>query len=200
MNRLKMALATLLALSFSTLARAAADPVSIEVKWQVKTFSISTTGVTSAIFDIGGFGAAGAAILGNTAKFNGVDSTTYGANSVVTSTWTNIVGFGYSILPIGGNANFTISQTLKMPSPNGTGIFGNTGNVFSSSTYNTPYPASNFFTVPVISTSSTITVPNGVPFGDSFTAQVANPVFNFSGLTAAATLYFSFDYGVPRAQ
>ncbi len=199
MNRIKTAALALLLLA-PALAHAAADPVSIETKWTVKTFSISTTGVTAATFDLGGFGGAGGMVLGNAATFNGVDGTTYGNATVVTSTWTNVVGFGYAVLPVGGNASFTIGQTLKMPVPNGLGLRNSNGVVFASSTYNTPYPAANLFTTPAFSTSAVITVPNGAPFSDAFTAQVQNPVYTFTGLTTAATLYFSADYGVPRAQ
>ncbi len=191
MNRLK--LAAIMLLAFASKSYAAADPVSIETKWNVKTFSISTTGVTSATFDIGGFGAAGYAILGGTQVANGVDGTTYGTNVTITTNTVNVIGFSYSALPLGGSASLQIAQTIRTPAPAGT-------NQKNPNGFNTNFPGAAYFTTPQISTSSAISIPNSVPMSDTFTAEVKNPVFIFSGLTSAATLYFSVDYGVPGAQ
>lgn len=189
MNRLA---ALILLASLSLPARAIA-PVSIETNWNVKTFAISTTGVTSVTFDIGGFGGFGRAVAGSSATFNGVDGTTYGQSTVVTSTWTNIVGFSYSALPIGGSANLQVAQTIKTPPATGT-------NITNSSGFNSQVPGAAYFTVPLISTSATIPIPNSVPYGAAFKAVATNPVFVFTGLTSAATLYFTVDYGIPRVQ
>lgn len=204
MNRILMIAALLLGSVMS--ARAAADPVSVEVKWNEKTVSITTTGVTSATFDIGGFGAYGAAFLGNPAKFNGVDGSTYGQATVVTSTWSNVTAFGYVFYASATlSANFPslqIAQTIKMPTPNGYGLRqpSNMSGYTSTSTYNSPYPTANFFTAPVTSTSTTITEPNGVLVTHHFRAQVTNPIFYMTGLTSSATYMLTVDYGVPRAQ
>lgn len=191
---LLVAAALLLAPRASALA-----PVSIETAWNHKTFSISTTGVTSATFDIGGFGSNGYARPGDTYTQNGVDGTTLGAAVNVTTNTTNVVGFNWSALPVGGGASLQISQTIKTPPLNPPFRFG----VQSSTvipTFNSPAPMANSFIVPLISTSSTITIRDGVSVSDTFTAQVANPRFIFTGLTAAATLYFSASYGIPRVQ
>ena len=200
MNRITAALAVLLLSSFSR----AQQVLTVESKWNEKTVSITTTGVTSAIFDIGGFGGAGGMILGNTGSANGVDGTTYGATSVITSTWTNVVGFDYVFYASATLSttfpNIKIAQTIKMPTPSGVGFNGWNQNVRSTTSYSTPYPVSYFFTAPVISTSSAITVPNGVLFPHTFRAQVQNPVFILSGLTSSATYMLTVDYGVPHLQ
>lgn len=195
--KLTAALAALI-LAFSSTSKAT-DPVSIETKWNVKTFSISTTGVTSATFDIGGFNAQGYAILGGTYTANGVDGTTLGTILAITTNTVNVVGFSWSALPIGGLANLQISQTIKVPPPHPGYIYG----VASSTNipkFNSPAPMANAFVTPLISTSSTIVIPNSVPLSASFEAETTNPRFIFTGLTAAATLYFTTNYGIPRVQ
>lgn len=184
-----------LLLTLAQPARAAADPVTVETKWQVKTFAISTTGVTSLTIDLGGFGAVGYAVLGQQMRANGVDGTTYGSASVITSTATNVVGFAYSVLPLGGSASLQVSQTLKTPPGGAVRVSSGT-----SLGYNSPYPAANAFSVAVLSTSAVITIPNGVPYDGKFQAQTMNPRLIFTGLTAAATLFVTADFGTPRLQ
>jgi hypothetical protein len=200
MNRIAVALAVLLLSSFAR----AQQVLTVESKWNEKTFSKTVTGVTSATFDIGGFGSAGGMVLGNTGTANGVDGTTYGATSIITSTWTNVVGFDYVFYASATLSttfpSLQIAQTLKMPTPAGVGFNNGNQNVRSTTTYNTPYPSSYFFTVPLISTSSVITEPNGVLVQHSFRAQVQNPVFILTGLTASATYMLTVDYGVSPRQ
>lgn len=194
MTRLLLAL-----LLLPSVALAAADPVTVETKWVQKTFSISTTGVTSLTIDIGGFGSVGYAKPGSTYRANGVDGTTYGLVTNVTTNTTNVIGASYSVLPIGSSVAFTIAQTLRTPPP----LSASQGGVFYSTKVtagNSPFPGAYNFSVPQISTSSSITVPNSVPWTDSFQAQTENPVFAFPTLTPSATLYFSCDYFVPRPQ
>ncbi len=198
MIRIKTAAFALLLLACFMPARALA-PVAIETNWNQKTFSISTTGVTSATFDIGGFGAQGYARLGDTYTANGVDGTTYGASLTVTTNTTNVVGFSWSALPVGGSAVLQISQTIKTPAPRPPRGFG----VQSSTvipTFNSPAPMANSLTVPLISTSTTITIRDAVSVSETFTAVVKNPRFIWTNLTAAATLYFSASYLVPASQ
>lgn len=190
MNRLAVLVSLLV--SIGVIPARAIAPVSIETNWNVKTFSISTTGVTSATFDIGGFGADGYAIQGHSYRANGVDGTTLGAVSTVSSNTTNVVGFSYSALPIGGGANLQIAQTIRTSPP--------AGLVSQSTNFNSQFPGAAYFTVPLISTSSVIATPASVPIADVFPAVVTNPIFYFTGLTSAATLYFSVDYGIPRQQ
>lgn len=190
MNRL--ATIALLLLAIALPARAL-SPVTVETIWTQKTFSISTTGVTSATFDIGGFGAQGFNKPGGTYTANGTDGTTYGAPLSVTTNTVNVVGFSWSALSIGGDASLKISQTIKMPTPLGSANA-------SSFSFNNPSPMANNFSVPLISTSSAIGLPNNVAFGSTFWAQTANPVFAFTGLTASATLYLTVEYGIPRVQ
>ena len=178
---------------------AALAPVGIETNWNQKTFSISTTGVTSATFDIGGFGSQGYARIGDTYTENGVDGTTLGNVVDVTTNTTNVVGFNWSALAVGGAGSLQISQTIKTPERRGALGFG----VQSSTAipgFNSSFPGAYTLVVPLISTSSTISLRDSVSISDTFTAQTANPRFIFTNLTAAATLYFSTSYGTARAQ
>lgn len=170
-----------------------AQPITLETKWTQKTFSISTTGVTSLTIDVAGFGAAGYNLPGTTRTLNGVDGTVYGATVTATTADVNIVGFSWSGLAIGGSASMRISQTVKTPPARGSANA-------SSAAFNSPFPGANNFSVPLISTSSAIVFPNSVSVSEKFSAQTTNPVFTFTGLTSAATLYFSLDYGVPKVQ
>lgn len=202
MNRLKAAAAAafVLVLACSLPARASGDQVTMETKWNQKTFSISTTGVTSATFDIGGFGAQGYKLVGSSYTQNGVDGTTYGAVAVAVSSTPNVVGSNY--LAYSTNSfSLQISQTVKTPAPLGLGVHGN-GNttVTSTSTFNSPYPTANFFTVPVISTSAVINVPASVLWTDSFRANTVNPIFRLTSLNTGATYYLTVDYLVPEIQ
>ena len=177
------------------LAMAAADPVSLEVKWNVKTMAISTTGVTSFTLDPGGFGSAGYAVVGGTQVQNGVDGTTLGNQVAITTMTQNVVGFSYTVLPVGGIAQLQWTQTIKTPPPSAVKLSSP-----SAMGYNNPSPWMNYFSVPQISTSSIITVPSGTAFIGNFEAQVSNPIFYFTGLTASGTTYVTIDYGVPRSQ
>ncbi len=203
MTRLKTATLAILLSVCASIARAQ-QVLTVESKWNEKTVQLSTTGVTATTFDIGGFGAAGGMVLGNTARFNGADGTTYGIASVVTSTWTNVVGFDYVFYASATLSttfpSLQIAQTLKMPVPKGVGFNVPNSAVTSTTAYNTPYPSSYFFTVPLISTSSAITEPNGVLVTQSFRAQVQNPVFILSGLSSSATYFLTVSYGVPHKE
>ncbi len=200
MKRLVTAVAAALLLSRAVPALALADAVTVETKWNEKTVSVTTTGVTSLTLDVGGFGAAGGMVVGNTATTNGTDGTTQGASSVVTSTWTNVVGFDYSFLALGSTATLKIAQTIKMPVPLGVGIRGPNQTIRSTSTYTVPYPASYLFTVPLISTSTAIVEPVGVLVTHSFRAQVQNPVFILTNLTASGTYTLTVNYGLPHKE
>ncbi len=189
MNRTTMALAAFLFVCAPS-ARASA-PVSIETNWNEKTVAIATTGVTSLTFDVGGFGASGGAVLYRAATFNGVDGTTYGAATVVTSTWTNVTAFDYTIFALGSTATLKIAQLIKMPAPLGTS---------NPSSYTSPRPLDNSFSVPLISTSAAITIPVGVQHTHVFRAKVTNPVFILTNLSAAATYFLTVNYGVPNIQ
>lgn len=196
MNRLKQATAALLLLAFAPFVRAQ-QILTIETKWNEKTVSITTTGVTSMMLDVAGFGAYAAPVLGNPARFNGVDGTVYGAGTVVTSTWTDVAAFDYTMYSsatlAATFAGLQIAQTLKTPPAAGT-------NAKTTSGFNSPAPTSNFFSAPVISTSTVITIPNGVLFQHAFRAQVKNPIFYLTGLTANDTYTLTVDYGVPHIQ
>ncbi len=204
MNRLKAATLALLFVACAPRAHANSDPVTVETKWNEKTVSITTTGVTSLTFDVGGFGAAGYAILGGSYTANGVDGTTYGSLLTITTMTYNVVGSDYVFYASATLSttfpSLKIVQTLKTPVPNGIGIRNSNGVVFSSSAFNTPYPAANFFTAPVISTSTTITEPNGVLVQHTFRAKVANPIFLLTGLTSSATYMLTVDYLIPALQ
>jgi len=190
MNRIKMAVAALI---LACAIPSFSQPVTLESKWNEKTVHLTTTSVTSATFDPAGFGAAGGMILGNTAHFNGTDGTTLNGASVVSSTWTNIIAFDYSILAIGGTATMRIAQTIKMPMPRGS-------TNASSALFNSPFPGANNFSVPVISTSPAITIPASAQQNHTFRAQVMNPVFLLTNLSAAATYHLTITIGVPRLQ
>lgn len=197
MTQINKFILALLLLVLAPLARAGSDPVTVETKWVTKTFSISTTGVTAATFDLGGFGAQGYAVPGGTYVQNGVDGTTYGAVVSISSATKNVVGFNYAALASGGSASLQIVQTLKTPPPLGSGVHSNGGAGFvSTAAYTSQYPASYLITAPLISTSSVITAPNNIAVSDTFQAVVTNPIYVFTGLTSAATLYFSADYGL----
>lgn len=200
MKRLTAGLLAFLALAgLSNLSHAAADPVTVETKWVQKTFSISTTGVTSTSFDIGGFAAYGYAILGTTYTANGVDGTTLGAVLTVDTNTVNVVGLSYSALPLGGSASLKIAQTVKTPPPHAPFGFGvQSSTVITAG--NSPFPGAYNFVAPVISTSAAIVIPNSSPWSDTFQAQTSNPIFYFTGLTSGATLFFTVDYAVPRPQ
>jgi hypothetical protein len=202
MNRLQTALALLL-LAFAPLARAI-NPVSLETDWNLNLFSISTVGVSALTADVGGFGAAGYAVVGNKYLANGTNGTTYGASLTVSTATPNVVGFSYSALVVGGTASMQVTQTLNTPAkavgsastttgpypnPTGTGTFG---------TFTTPNPVEWTFTAPVISTSSVIPLPSGVSFSGTFEAVVSNPIFYFTNLTAGATLYITSDFGTRK--
>lgn len=192
MNRLKMAAVAVL-LSIAASARAQ-QVLTVETKWNEITVSTTITGVTSATFDIGGFGGFGYAGLGNAAKFNGTNGTTFGQSTVVTSTWTNVVAFDY-VFYASATLSTTfpglqIAQTVSTPPPPG-------ANAKNPASFNTNFPGSLYSTVPVISTSSVITEPNGVLVQNSFRARVQNPIFYLTGLTSGATYVLTVDYGVP---
>ena len=198
MTRAKTLLGLLLLLS--THARALA-PVHLETIWNEKQLYISTTGVTSVTIDVGGFGAAGAAIPGNTWKRNGVDSSTFGKIEVVTSTAPNVVLFDFTAYSSTGAFSLQMAQTIKMPAPVGLGVNANPNTtITSTSTYSTPYPASYLFTQPVISTSSLTSWPQAVALTQDFKAAVANPILYVTNLSASSTFYLSLKYGVPRTQ
>ena len=198
MNRIKIATYVIAFLACS-MPVAALAPVTIETAWNHKTFSISTTGVTSATFDIGGFGSQGYARSGDTYTENGVDGTTLGTVVSVTTNTTNVVGFSWSALTVGGAGSLQISQTIKTPERRGSLGFGIQSST-SIPSFTSPFPGAYTLTAPQISTSSTISLRDSVSVSDTFTAQVSNPRFIFTSLTAAATLYFSTSFGSPRAQ
>jgi hypothetical protein len=191
MNRLTVTLAALL-LACASLARAGSDPVTIETKWNEKTVSYTTTSVTAATFDPGGFGASGFAIIGGKYITNGVDGTTAGASVTITTATKNIIASDYWFNATGSTASLQIAQTVKTPPPAGS-------NVKTTSGFNTNAPTVNFFSAPVISTSSAIIFPTGTTI-QSFRAQVANPVYILSGLMPSATYTLTLNYLVPAAQ
>lgn len=174
-------------------ARAAADPVSIEVKWIEKTYSSHTIlGATSATFDIGGFGSAGYAVIGNTMVQNGVDGTNEGTTATVSTNTFNIVGFDWWAEVVGSSATLQIAYTEKTPVSAQIRV-----STTAPQSFNSPAPMGYAFTLPKISTSSIIALPPSTPLSHTFKAQVSNPRFIFTNLTANATLYFFTDYGVP---
>jgi hypothetical protein len=195
MKRLILGLLALLAIS----GRASAlDPKTIETDWNQKTFSISTSGVTSATFDIGGFGANGFAILGSSYTQNGVDGTTYGATAVVSSTTKNVVGFDY-IAFSSNSFSMQISQTLRTPVnpvPSCSSAAVPSGTFWAQSSM----PSSYCNSAPVISTSSVINFPPSqtIPLYVEFRAVTSNPIFRLTNITAGSTVYLTVDYGIPR--
>ena len=203
MNRLAKTFLALGLLFAAPFARATGDQVTMETKWNEKTVSITTFGVTSVTLDVGGFGGAGYAINGGTQVLNGVDGTVWGSTApiVLNSTSTlparNVVGSNYIAY---STSTFTlqIAQTLKTPPPLGAG--SRNGNTTAYTVQNTPYPSANFFTVPVISTSAPINVPAGVLWTDAFRANTVNPIFYLSNLSKGASYYLTVDYLVPEIQ
>ncbi len=187
-----IALYALMACILAAPAHASADPTTLEVKWIEKQVQLTTTSVTSATFDIGGFGAVGGTIYPSTTTgtSNGSDGTTINSQSIVTSTWTNVVAFDYSLITVGSTATLKIAQTVRMPPPRGS-VNG------SPLAFNSPYPANYYINAPVISTSSAINIPINTQYVHQFRAQVTNPVFILSNLSAAATYFLTVSYGVP---
>ena len=198
----KLLLAAILGL-LSSSARAL-GPVTIETQWNEKTASISTSGVTSFTFDVGGFGGYGYAIVNATYTQNGVDGTTWGSTATVSTTTANVLLSSYSLYPIGGGGTYTISQTLKTP-PKSPVLYANISGVNGVNNTNTflatsNFPSAVFFVSPQISTSSTINIISGTPYSHDARGKITNPVFTFSGLTAAATYYLSVDFLLPAIQ
>lgn len=192
MKRLLMvAAAAVLLLSRAIPAFAAADPSTMEVKWIEKTVSITTTGVTSFTFDPGGYGAAGFAVVGGTKVSNGTDGTTQGSTVAVVAADRNVVGFDWSFLAQGSTATLKIAQTTATPAPRGL-------TAQNRSSFDNPFPASYYLTAPSISTSSAIMLPAGVQYYHAFRAQVTNPVFILSSLTAASTYTLTVNVGYPK--
>ena len=173
--------------------RAAAQPITLETKWNQKTFSISTTGVTSLTIDVAGYGSAGYNLLGAVRTLNGLDGTVYGSTAATTTSDVNVTGFSWAALAQGADGTMQMTQTIKTPPARGSANA-------SSSAFNSPFPDANNFSVPLISTSSTQRLPSGVGLSDRFSAQVTNPIFYFTNLTSAATLHFTLIYGVPKVQ
>lgn len=191
-------------LLLSPFARALAydAPVTVETKWVSKTFAISTSAFSATTLDIGGFGAAGHAVLGNNYTQNGVDGTTLGASVAVTTNTVDVIGLSWKAYIVSGattTARLQITQTTKTPVPSGHfqgGVFYST----NTTNGNSPFPGAYTTTAPTISTSSYITIPSGVLWQDTFQAQTQNPIFHFDNLNTSATLYFTVDYAVPRPQ
>ena len=198
MNRIKTALLAAL-LAVPVVARAGMDPVTMEIKWNEKTVSVTTTSVGSLTFDIGGFGTTGYAILNDTYTLNGVDGTAYGALSIVSTGTQNVIGSGYTFLAQGATAQLQISQTIKTPPPV---ALTYPGSAAGSGTFNagSSFPGSNYFSGPVFSTSSFIIESSGTLITHLFRAKVVNPIFNLSGLSKNATYTLTVDYFVPQAQ
>lgn len=183
-------------LSILCIPRISAQPVTLETKWTEKTFAIAFTGVSSGTLDIGGFGSWGRAVLGKTYTLNGVDGTTFGASATVSTNTTNVIAFDYTVLAAGGTVSLQYAQTVKTPPPGAV----NALTLATVIAYNSPAPTANAFTVPLISTSSLMSFPSSTPYSEKFSAEVSNPVFYFTNLSAGATLYFTSNYGVPRVQ
>ena len=139
----------------------------------------------------------------NFASFTSVTSYTFAVNPllpasagyVVGGSTPNVVGYSYQILSVGGSANFTISQTTQTFSYLAQATTG----------FNSPAPLnlhSSNYRVPVISTSTLITIPSGTTmrdaYSDTFRAKTQDPVFNFSGLSTADTTYIWVTFGAQR--
>lgn len=155
MNRIA-AMFVLLA-AFALPARALAPPATIETNWKWNMVYKAFTGVTSGTLDVAGLGGTGYSTTGG-----------------------NKVGFSFSVLSVGDNSNFTISQTTQpFPAPL----------AHSTSGFNAPAPSNWNQKIALISTTSVITAVNNVPMNQDFQAITWNPVFTFSGLNAAATTY-----------
>ncbi len=151
-------------LSLARLASAAAPDPFNQALWNYVTATSSITGVASATIDIAG------AANGNPTK---------GHEATLKS---------YSVLSVGGNAVFTISET--------TGTYSSLAQVTTG--YNNP-SVFNFSNVtPTISTSAPNFAPNGVSVSDEQWGYGLNPIFNFTSLSPAATTYLWVTYGVPR--
>ena len=166
-------LAALLMLVGAGAARAL-DPKVIETDWNWQIAQTACTGVTSCVFDVAGLGA-------------GVSVST-----------NNIVGFKFSILPVGASAKFTVSQVAR--------TFGPTAGPAAASTSgfnDSGHPTLWGGTAPTISTSTAITIPAGVNMGDAYTgtfeALTVNPYFTLSSLSTAATTYITVEYGTKRS-
>ena len=187
MNRLAAALAIMLVSSFAH----ALAPVSVETDWNEKTVSLTTTGVSAATVDVGGFGSSGFAVLGGSYTANGVDGVAAGTVLTVSSATKNAIGFDYWFYSAASSATLKIAQTLKTPT---NPVPANTAS------YNTPAPSQYYFNVPVISTSTAITLPSATIVSHTFRALVSNPIFYLSGLSPSATYTLTVDYGVPHLQ
>ena len=95
-------------------------------------------------------------------------------------------GFSYAILSQGANATFTISQTTRT-------YAAGAGN---AAAFNNPSPQGYYSATraPEISTSPAHVAISGIPLNGKFQALTSNPVFNFTTLSAAATVHVYADY------
>lgn len=149
-------------------AHALGDPKTLEIEYTWSTYFSSFTSVTSRTDDVAGLGSKG-----------------YSTNFSTP----NVVGFKYSVYPLGGTANFTISQTTK--TYNSAAV--------NASGFNSQWPGNLAGgLIPSVSTTTLITVPSGITYNGEFEAKTLNPVFTWSGLSTAATYYLWVEYGIQR--
>jgi hypothetical protein len=146
-------------------ARALDDSKFTDADRQYILWGTSQTGVTSYTADPAGIGSIGAFIAG--------------------STNTDLFGYTYSILSVGANATYTLSQTTKTWS----------AAAADPSTFNNPSPLGLYSgnRAPSISTSVAVVAVSGVADNGEFRALTRNPVFTFSNLSTSATLYIKVD-------
>jgi len=167
---------------------AAPSPVTLEVGWNYGFFYKKCTGVTSCVADL-----TAASPVNN---FTGL-----GAGVSISSL--NVVGFSWSILSVGADSTFTISQLIQAAPPANANPAGGTNYNGPSSSFNDSghqaiWPAAGAGNT--ISTTTAITAVSGIPLNGQFQAQVANPYFTFTGLTAAATTYVWGEIGIKKVQ
>jgi hypothetical protein len=174
MNRLKQMVAAALLLACAVRAHAVNNIMfDVDYNWQVGASSF--TSVTS-----------------KTVAFNPFLPV---AGYFIGGSTPNVVGYSFQFLPVGSSGTFSISQTTATFSPLAQNTTGYTS-------LPAPRTLDNINQVPIISTSTNITVPAGTTlhdaYSDTFRAKTENPVFNFTSLNPAATYYLYWTMGVQR--
>ena len=183
MKKILFSLLMMLSVPFSF---AAPSPVTIETGWNYYPYFAKCTGVASCAIDFT------AANPGN--NFVGI-----GPGVSISSL--NVTGFSWSVLSVGANATFTISQLIqaapsKTISPTSGTDYNGPSSGFNDSGHQTAWPASGAGNS--ISTSTAITAVSGIPLNGQFQALVTNPYLTFSSLNTAATVYLWAEVGIKR--
>ena len=164
----KMLAAILLILTLGATKASALDMNTRESECWWNTGQKICTGVTSCVYDVAGLGA---------------------MTSVSTL---NVVGFSFSILPVGSSATVTISQ-LVHTTPSGS----------STLNFNNSYPSTWSVGIATMTSGSIFIGPamsNKDWYQGNFEAVTTNPYFSLTGLTTAGTTYINVEYCTKKYQ